>query len=79
MTDIGLKKPTIYRKLEWGQDNQQLPHKASILQVLNWRVGNTTNKAHYQGTFYLFLIYYFIIIFLNINVFINTFCTTFIC
>jgi hypothetical protein len=31
----------LYRKPGWSQDNQQLPHKASILQVLDWRVGNT--------------------------------------
>ena len=46
----------LYRKPGWGQDNQQLPHKASILQVLDWRVGNTTNKAHHHFLFCLFSI-----------------------
>ena len=29
--------------------NQQLPHKASILQLLDWSVGNTRNKADHPS------------------------------
>jgi hypothetical protein len=48
-----------------GQDNQQLPHKASILQVLDWRVGNTTNKAHHH-------------FFFNVNFFVINFATMYL-
>jgi hypothetical protein len=66
------KNPAIsLRKPEWGQDNQQLPHKASILQVLDWRVGNTTNKAHdHFFVFFVFLfslrfIYFYLYLFMS--------------
>ncbi len=39
----GQEKPALQ-----GQDKQQLPHKASTLQV-NWLVGNATNTAEHQG------------------------------
>jgi hypothetical protein len=57
----------LYRKPGWGQDNQQLPHKASILQVLDWRVGNTLVT-------FLFCYPYDLFIF-NVNVFDNNFAT----
>ena len=58
----------LYRKPGWGQDDQQLPHKASILQVLDWRVGNTTNKAHHHFCFVLF-------VFLAIYLFLMSMCS----
>ena len=55
----------LYRKPGWGQDNQQLPHKASILlQVLDWRVGNTTNKAHHHFWGFFFVFFHTIYLFL---------------
>jgi succinate-acetate transporter protein len=45
----------------------RLPHKASILQVLDWRVGNTTNKAHQH--------FLFLFVFLTIYLFLMSMCS----
>jgi hypothetical protein len=80
------KNPAIsLRKPEWGQDNQQLPHKASIsqvldwrasiLQVLDWRVGNTINKAnhHFLNLFFFFTIYLFLMSMCSLPIFQHVF------
>ena len=49
-----------YRKPEWGQDNyQQLPHKASTLQLDDQAIDNTANRADHLCICYFFMFAFF--------------------
>ena len=46
----GARKNLQYRKPEWGQDKyQQLPHKATILQLDDKTIDNTANRADHPS------------------------------
>ncbi len=48
----GQEKPALQETWEWLRQ-QQLPQKAPILQVLNWRGSNTTNTVDQGNNCYL--------------------------
>ncbi len=66
----GQEKPALQET--WvGPRQQQLPHKASILQDLDWRVGNAKNTVDHQGD-YCFSFIYLVWVFSLENYFTHT-------